>query len=354
MEIEETNVTMVTTPESPQATGELIIRALTFYVAPVISIVGILGNSVAIVAMTSMPTTSWLLYILGWNIAQTIHLLSLLDTWASNIGFGIYAVIGGWCQLVTFLSRASDFLVLWYAVLFGLDLWVRTHVRGKYADYFCSASFARLLIISFNIIAIIVYVNVSIAFGEYYVPNRSAPICVEIPGFNDVLRRLKIADAFFDSFIPLASLSFCVVSIALTTDLNCQTPTLSSCDTNATRRRDKMEGREIESIFMKNDGNRCALVMLSAFLIFNLPVHLFSDFLAIKSLIGGGIMTLDNFLTQQALLQLKHVNQASTFVLLLASSALFRKSLRSLWNRSRRRKTEKNISCHEQMNDFIA
>lgn len=353
MEVEETNVTIETMIESPQATGELIIRALTFYAAPVISTVGILGNGVAIVAMTSMPTTSWLLYILGWNVAQSIHLLSLLDTWASNIGFGIYGIIGGWCQLVMFVSQASDFLVLWYAVLFGLDLSARAHVRQRYVDYFCSTGFARMLIISFNIIAIIVYVNISITFGEYYVPNRPAPICITIPGFNDVNRRLKIADAFLDSIIPMASLSFSVIAIASTNALSRQASTPSSSDA-AVRRHDKMTDAEIERILMKRDGNRCALVMLSTFLIFNLPLHLFSDFLALKSLIGEGEMTLDNFLTQQALLQLKHVNQASNFVLLLASSALFRKSLRSLWRRSRRTKTGKNTSSHEQMNDLTA
>lgn len=353
METEETNVTMETMIASPQATGELIIRALTFYAAPVISMLGILGNGVAIVATMSMPRTSWLLYVLAWNIAQSIHLLSLLDTWASNIGFGIYGIIGGWCQLVTFVSQASDFLVLWYAVLFGLDLSARAYVRGKYVDFFCSASFARLMIITFNIIAIIVYVNISITFGEYYVPNRSAPICITIPGFNDVVRRLKIADAFLDSIIPLASLSFSVVAIASTNALNRQASTLSSRNT-ALRRRDKMADGEIERILLKRDGYRCALVMLSAFLIFNLPVHLFTDFLAVRSLIGEGEMTLDNFLTQQALLQLKHVNQASNFVLLLASSTLFRKSLRSVWRRSRRRKTGKNINSREQMNDLTA
>lgn len=322
---EETSVTVAVETAIFVATVEFI-RCLTFYVAPVIAIAGILGNGVVIATLRSVPRTSssWSLYVVAVNAVQALHLAVQLDTWTSDIGYGIYGVVGGWCQLVTFVSSATEFLVVWFCVLLGIDRAVAAIRRTRRAASILPCSgvvFARVALVSVGVLAVVVYVNVSLIYGEVRYGDSWSTWCLPLDAFDAAVRRLRLANAVLNSALPMLVLVPCVVIVALTAVLNRESHTSSLP-------RGRRIGRgEVGAVVLKLEGDRCSLLTLSTFLAFNIPVHGFRHYLTVTSFRNDGHVTLGDYLTLRALLMVRCLSESSNFFLFFVSSKLFRRTL---------------------------
>lgn len=327
---EETSVTVAVEIAVSMATVEFI-RCLTIYVAPVIAVTGILGNGVVIATLRSVPkTSSWSLYVVALNAAQVLHLAVQLDTWTSDIGYGVYGVVGGWCQLVTFVSSATEFLIVWSCVLLGLDRAVGRRGRRASTTPPCGnrVGFARAALVSAGVVSVVVYVNVSLVYGEVrYGDGWSATRCLPLDAFDAAVRRLRLAEAVLNSVLPMTILVSCVVIVAATAVLNRESTTSSR--PRGGRRIGGGAGDDAGGAFglKMEGGDRCSLLLLSAFLVSNVPVHGFRDYLAVTSFRSDGHVTLGDYLALQALLIVKRVGESANFFLLLVSSKLFRRTL---------------------------
>lgn len=338
---------------------EVLVRFLSFYWTPFISIAGLVSNTVCVVILSHSVAilSTWLLYVTGFVVAETLHLATRLDRWAAILGLDLYGRVGGWCQLVTFLSDAAEFLALWYAVCLGADRVLHNLPSGRLTKVATSLTSARTALVLLSTVAIIIYINTSITFGEVKYENLPT-LCSPLQMFEAVVFRLQITGAFINSILPLFLLSASELFLGITLILKKtrrghfrlpqsssaaaagdqpNAPRLPSCapdDGGASS-----EETENERPLANADGDRCSFVLLGFFLLTNIPVHLVNDVDAIRSLVAGRNLEpeLTQYLVQRILEELQAANEAISLALLTATSQLFRQGLTrtaaALWRR---------------------
>lgn len=342
---------------------EVLVRFLSFYWTPFISFAGLVSNTFCIVILSHSVASlsTWLLYVTGFVVAETLHLATRLDRWAANLGLDLYGRVGGWCQLVTFLSDSAEFLALWYAVCLGTDR-VLHHLDPSFrvTKVATSLSSARTALVLLSTVAIIIYINTSITFGEVKYENLPM-ICSPLQMFEAVVFRLHITGAFINSILPLFLLSASELFLGITLVLK-KTPrdhfrlpqTTSAAAAGAQPITPRLpcsaaavaddsgassEETDNERTLANTEGDRCSFVLIGFFLLSNIPVHLVNDMDAIRSLFAGRNQEpeLTKYLVQRTLEELQAANEAIILALLAATSGIFRQGLSrtmaAIWRR---------------------
>jgi hypothetical protein len=188
---------------------QLHVRNLHLYYLPTVYCLTLLGNVFSIVILTDsmLKKLSSTQYLIGILVVEIIHVLTQLHTWIEDNGWntGMFR-IGGWCQFTTFASHISLFLSVWYTVFLSIDGYARFSFT-----VLCKTWIARSSIAGAAIVAIVVYLNISILYGTVSVGSQL--ICVQLQIFKDTHQKLACGDVIVNALIPTVLL---IILIALT------------------------------------------------------------------------------------------------------------------------------------------
>lgn len=177
-------------------------RLMHIYYTPVVFSLGFLGNAFSVVVLAQRPLNrdSISIYLMAMCIAETLFLCNTFHEWLTDVTYFTLYHIGGWCQFTTLVRHVSDFLIMWYFVSFGADRYL-AWCCPRYATTWCKVSRSRLVVISIAIIAVVVYVNISLMAGLMDV-GTSKPYCFFLPGFTSAYKKLDLGDVFINSLLP--------------------------------------------------------------------------------------------------------------------------------------------------------
>ena len=179
---------------------QVILGYLKIYYVPCLVGFGMLGNIVSCIILwkSKLAALSCSHYLSAVLVADLLFLVNLFFLWLVDIGADLYR-LGAWCHLTTFLSHASSFLSLWYTTCLALDrlLYLR---YGSLQRHCCSVLKAKVLILAFAMIAIAVFLNMSLTFGVVYMGTTA--ICTPLTRFYHALHTLSQIDVFLNCVIP--------------------------------------------------------------------------------------------------------------------------------------------------------
>ena len=180
------------------------LELLHHYYMPLLCAVGILGNTVASVVLFASDLThlSVTQFLLGKVLVDVLFLVSLLHRWVTETFHVFLYDVGGWCNFITFLHRASAFLSLWYTFCFVVDVFIRVYLEG-FTARLCTPWRAKIITIGFAVVAVVVYLNISLTFGVTYVgQNGAIAVCTPLAQFASTTHNLDRADIVINVTLP--------------------------------------------------------------------------------------------------------------------------------------------------------
>ena len=180
------------------------VRLIHVYYTPVLFAVGSLGNAFSVLILARLPirNQSTSNYLMAVCIAETLFLAYSFYFWLTDFDVSLYH-IGGWCQFITLVRHVTDFLAVWFMVSYTTDRYI-AWCCPKHRSSCCTTIRAKLVIVSTTIVAVVVYVNISIMFGLLDMGSKA--FCHPLHEFSKVYEKLRLADVIFNSLLP-----FCVI-----------------------------------------------------------------------------------------------------------------------------------------------
>jgi hypothetical protein len=189
------------------------VRSLQEYYIPSIYVAAIVGNVFSMVVLTGpvFKCFSTTQYLYGILLSETLHCLALLHSWLEEIGVdtGTYQ-IGGWCQFATFVTSIAEFLSIWYTVVLLVDRAIWTCLKSR-TNPVCLPLRAKVVLVGLAVIAIVVYLNISILYGTIVVGSRL--LCTTLHTYNKIHDHLSKGDVLFNGLFPLLSILLLLIII---------------------------------------------------------------------------------------------------------------------------------------------
>ena len=188
-------------------------KYLNIYGIPIIIIIGLIGNSVAlgILLCSHLRIHSPSVYLAFLNASDNLFLLCLgLGVWLGWIR--VYLIHkDGWCQIIVYLTYVSSFLSTWIVVCFTVERFIVVFYPLKRHVY-CTRTRALRVAVAVTMFAFIAY-SFSLATTKIHV-IRSTRICMRRPSLEGLLRLLSITDSIITLAIP--SVVIVVLNMAIT------------------------------------------------------------------------------------------------------------------------------------------
>ena len=126
----------------------------------------------------------------------------------------------GWCHLATFMYKASQFLCQWYLVCLIIDCYVisrPTAANNRSSDsgahQWSSTCQARLITVTIAVLAIVVFLNISLTAKVLYVGLH--PVCTTLSSFMPVLFYLGHIDVGLNVLVPCVLVVLCAIRLLL-------------------------------------------------------------------------------------------------------------------------------------------
>ena len=181
-----------------------VLYVLHSYYQPSIIGLGLVFNMVALLVLllsklTSLSSTR---YLVASTAVDLLYLSTLLVTWLAERGVPVYQ-LGAFCHLTTFFQRAAAFLSTWYAVGLSVDRFLSICLPG-WERQLCSPTRANVVIVSLGMLALVVYLNISLTVGVVRLGLQY--ICTPLHIFMAALRALDRADAVINILLPYSLL----------------------------------------------------------------------------------------------------------------------------------------------------
>ena len=312
-----------------------VLTALHLYYNPVISTVGLLGNTLCIVVLVDnvlchLSTTH---YLIGIAVADSLVLFYQFHQWLTYYKITFYK-LGGWCQFITFVKSSSEFLSLWFFVSYVTDRFIGLYFPAR-EESMCTPTRAKIVLIALTIVAIVVYLNISIMVG--LVPYGQDLFCTTLGMFFDTEQRLEKGHVFVNSFLPMTAL---VVILAIITWKLCTqrgadrsvglSMNMRDTQCNYAARR---QSRPANETSIRVNQTKPFLTVLIAYLLMNLPYEGLKFVHTVKTIHYKTSITIEPLLWEQIFLYLKYTNCSVNLLLLVLSYASFRKRARTLPSR---------------------
>ena len=187
-------------PDSIAYKLRAVLYHMRWYFTPTLVIAGILGNTLSILILltSQLRYVSATHYLVGTAVVNTLYLVSLGLRWLNLFGIDVYNS-AGWCQFISFSNSVCEFLSIWYVVSFTVDRYIRS-CWIKQAHDMCTPFRAKSVLLSQLLVAIVVYMNISLTVGV--VRLRGRPECAPLSIFYHDLRILDTLDIIINVMIP--------------------------------------------------------------------------------------------------------------------------------------------------------
>ena len=182
-------------------------RARLFYL-PCMAATGVAGSLLlATTLLTSqLRRVACVHYMAAMLLCDAIFLVSLGLIWLADI-YPTLAGLPGWCQVIYLFSNASNFMSVWlmamltvnryYCLVSGSILSQDDNRSARKTS--CSTLKAKAMVIALVILALIVYVNLSLTIGSN---NQSSVRCVPLSQFIPASLILHKLDVLFNILFP--------------------------------------------------------------------------------------------------------------------------------------------------------
>ena len=220
------------------------------------------------------------------------------------------------------MSYACTFLPVWLYVALAVDRYIFMSCPERRFKL-CTTLRSKIVISLLVTIAVVVYLNISLLSGV--IETGSRKICVPLPWFSHQLQALDKLDAFINLLVPHLVVIIMVI-------LTSRHVTFCSTSYSATPSSDRRGHRP--SSWPKTEAHftRSLLVVLLAFLVFNLPSDILRLCVMFKSLHTGEYrLSTTIILWQQVLLHLYFTRFSINFILYYTFSQTFRRSFKLMF-----------------------
>ena len=319
-------------PEYPSLS--MTIHVLEMYYTPLLVSIGIIGNMLTCLTLTHGTTckSSATPYLTMLAISDICFLCVLLLVWLTSVlHVNIYNA-GGWCQGITYVGYICAFLSVWLYVCMSVDRLIIICLPVRNSKL-CSALRAKIVIISLTIVAIVVYLNISLMFGV--VTIQQTLVCLPMSVFVPAIQVLNKLDAFINLLLPYAAV--CVINLCI----------IRSIVEHYQRRNKIIRADHLHRVDICQErrsrvelqNTKLILAVSCVFLALNLPSHVLRLIVMISFFRGSQLFINRVYFWQRLLMQLFFTRFAINFFVHVGFSSLFRKSLRHLFSHLCKRKT---------------
>ena len=209
--VDELNVTLNGTDPQLARLANVAV-ALRTYFRPLLILFGIVGNvtSVAAFSRARFKKHPSVPYLQGLASSDTLFLVVLQVVWMSNFKLDLYNS-PGWCQVFTCASQVFNFIPVWIFVAFGVDRILYVRSRDTYSKW-CTPLRSKVVVYSLLIVAIVVYLNISILSGVTR-NLRNHPTCSPLPRFRDQIFLLDKMGAVVNVLVPYSMV--CILGVII-------------------------------------------------------------------------------------------------------------------------------------------
>ena len=186
-----------------------VVSWLRLYYTPIVIALGIAGNSVSLTVLlySAMKTLSAARYLTACILVDSLYLGNLFVTWLVELGYPLFSM-GALCHATTFASKACAFLSVWYTVSYAIDVLIATRFPNAERQM-CTVFKAKLVCLVLGILAIVVFLNISLLVTVINLPSRQ--VCIPLKRFEEIQRKLDQLDVFVNFFLPcLTSICICI------------------------------------------------------------------------------------------------------------------------------------------------
>ena len=327
-------------------TYQELILTLELYVAPLIFITGLIGNSVSFVVFvaTHLKRNSCHTYLASLAIADTVFLVCKFLDWGTKTGVHIYGHQGS-CQLFVYLTYVSGFLSVWYVVAFTVERWIATCHPLK-RDIKCTPYVAKKVVVTLAVIALCAYCFCFVMFGITIIPELFMGMCGPLQKYAAWVSIIKIVDTFIILIIPTCIIVSCnirmyyvILKIRRQAGLHDPAAKVQKWNFNRSTAMDKSYSKKLSSDLgpYRNRGKvnlarsshiratRMLIIVSTVFLICNIPRHISKTYAFVMTYLDPDYVPEPNcLLTQQIFHLLYYVNFSVNFFLYSMSSRSFR------------------------------
>ena len=296
------------------------IQIIRLYYMPSLIAVGFVGNILAAVVFlaTRLRKNAGNHYLAAVAVSDACFLISLMTLWLNTFGIDLYNR-RGWCQLISFVNSSCTFLSLWLVVAFAVDRAI-VHVMRARAVKLSTPLRAKVVILSIVIIAIVVYVNISLTVGivKYGGLRRCAPL----PRFMTHLRWLGLIDVIINLIIPYTAIVIIILLVLRT-----------RCVSESNRSDVYIEAAQTENALRRRPARLswiCVIVLL-VFIVLRMPSEIFRLLHTIRGLSNKFYpMSMHVYYWQQISQQVLYLNSGLKIFIYLLFYPSFRRSLAEL------------------------
>ena len=186
--------------QAPEALVSLVM-CLHLHVIPIFSVLGIVGNTfcIAVFLYERLRGLSFTVYMVSILLAEAVYLLTLFHEWLTDFRQLVDSYrMGGWCQFITMVHNSSSFVAQWSILALVLDRYISA-CRPKWEPHYCSPVKARIICLSIVIVAVILYLNLSMIHGEYDMGTKH--YCLPLPQYKFTYQALTLVQAFVNSLL---------------------------------------------------------------------------------------------------------------------------------------------------------
>lgn len=321
-------------PQQPFTELAGVVIVLHDVLTPCLALASILGNCICIAVLlrrrlSSLSTSHYFIAIMT---SEVIHMGTLLHTWIND--YKMYTntySIAGWCQFVTMVQNATDFLAGWFVLTLILDRFISCWFTN-FECHWCTPLKAKMIIVTSAIAAIIIFLNTSMIHGEYRITGKI--YCLALPGYEHEHNMLHITSAFVNVILVYG----CTAVLTIFTVVKCLFQRRDRC-----RHPVRLTARSVSAMLKQsvNDNNEAQsqiivfCVFILCFLISGTPQQGIDLSFAINNFVEPQSPTNQLHQLYQLLLgriftYMKYIRIVFNFPLFIMSYSLFRNEVKGV------------------------
>lgn len=299
------------------------IVGLKQYYTPCIISGGIVGNLVSCVALRGerFRQVSAVPYMVALGLFDSVFLAAVLAVWLSRFGLDLYNS-ACWCELLTYSTYTCGFLSVWLNFCLAVDRVTTVYSSPTRVKKICTPLKAKLTIIAFVVVAITVFLNVSLLYGLIH--TRVGTFCIMLPQFGQAMDILSKMDMAINFVLPYTTMAVLIV-VTLVRTRKLRAWRRSLMQTSERHAADGVDGCVdgfVRLSRLQREVSVPACLFGTALLVLSSPGQL----LRLASTLTT-TFTESRFLWQQLCLFLMFTRAALTFPILVCSSGSFRSTL---------------------------
>ena len=300
-----------------------VVEGLLLYYAPLLIILGTLGNLTCAVIFLTTPKlrrVSCTIYIAAIATLHAGYMTGYTFIWLRHLAVNIYGR-PGWCQMVTLLTGSSNMATRWLVLCLAFDRYFSLRKRNA-SIRLCCTFYSKLCVIIVSCMSISVYLNKSLTIHSINVPTRG-PMCIPFHAMAHTLKIVDRVEALVNGVLPMSGVFiFCVLTCKSMLDikrLRRAVIAVNSLERSPLKLPSRLEYKL----------TRTSMTICWVYLLLSVPSEANRLAVALREAFGGPLVTPDNSTQQLLLLVTCTSSVVNVFIYTITFSA-FRRAFTAL------------------------